>query len=72
MRVARADLDPREGRLVVGPPDAELLDLELAALLDHAVEDAPHDVGVDQVPFERDRVVDHERPPGAASRAAAG
>jgi hypothetical protein len=71
MRVARAHLDPREGRLVVGAPDAELLDLELAALLHHAVEHAPHDVGVDQVSFERDRVGDHARPPGRCARAAA-
>ena len=66
MRVARAHLDLGEGRLVVGAPDPELLDLELAALLDHAVEDAPHDVGVDQVSFERDRVGDQKHPPRAS------
>jgi hypothetical protein len=43
----------------------ELLDLELASLLDDAVERLAEHVGVDEVTFHHDRLVDHDRfPPG--------
>ena len=52
--------------------DPELEHLELAAVLDDAVEDPAQDVRVDEVAFQRDGLADHGCDPSARLRASEG
>ena len=66
------DRHPGRGGLGVGAPHPELQDLEGAALLHHAVEHLLEDVRVDQMPFEKDGLLDHARALAASGLAAPG
>ena len=65
-KLARAIND--QGALMKRSAEQKKLHLEAALVLDHRVEDALHDVGVDQVAFHHDGFVDHgaSSPRGAA------
>ena len=61
LRVLGFDRDLGGRGVVVGLADPEVQHLELAPLFDHTVEDPPQDVGIDEMPFELDRFLDHRR-----------
>ena len=52
--IRRFHFQAKVGRLAVGPPDTELIHLEAAVELDDLIEDALHQVRIDQVAFGLD------------------
>ncbi len=55
----RFDAKPEMGRFAVGAPDLKDFDFKAALILDHGIEDALHDVTVDQVALRFDGFVIH-------------
>ncbi len=49
--IRRFDAQPQPGRIAVRPPNGKLLNLETAAEFDDRIEDALHDVRINEVPL---------------------